>query len=231
MNTTISSRYTTPQLGFDFPSGMALSAGINKSGSKSIPDLDLTNPTGIAAGEALSRMIVDDRVLHMGMTTWRALLDRAISLGHTELYPSEGGQVGLRTPGLRFGPIQRMPDLGPQYVIQSIFRNRLDSRLKTEEQVKSGRVIVQGTTKVELVVLQETMTLCLFLGRKQIGALELDLDTLTAGCVNDGASQTAASLTSKLAEAFPDEDHLLTTRSAQAAFDQVLKALGIGGVK
>jgi hypothetical protein len=231
MNTTISSRPTTPQLGFDFASGLALSAGINKSGSKSITDLDLTNPTGIAAGEALSRMIVDDRVLHMGMTTWRALLDRAISLGHTELYPSEDGQVGLRTPGLRFGPIQRMPDLGPQYVIQSVFRNSLDSRLKTGGQVKSGRVLVEGTTKVELVVSQGTMTLCLYLGRKHVGALELELDTFTAGSVNDGASQTAAPFASKLAVAFPNEDHLLITRSAQAAFDQVLKALGIGGLK
>lgn len=231
MNTTISSRPTTPQLGFDFAGGLALSAGINKSGSKSITDLDLTNPTGIAAGEALSRMIVDDRVLHMGMTTWRALLDRAISLGHTELYPSEGGQVGLRTPGLRFGPIQRMPDLGPQYVIQSIFRNRVESRLNTEEQVKSGRVLVQGTTKVELEVFQETMALYLFFGRKQVGALELDLDTMTAVCVNDSDSKTAASLTSKLAVAFPDEDSLLITRSAKAAFDLVLKALGIGGLQ
>ncbi|WP_439126075.1 MAG: hypothetical protein ACNJA3_29680 (plasmid) [Pseudomonas rhizophila] len=231
MNTTISSRTTTPQLGFDFPSGLAHSAGINKSGSKSISDLDLTNPTGIEAGEALSRMIVDDRVLHMGMTTWRALLDRAISLGHTELYPSDGSQVGLRTPGLRFGPIQRMPDLGPQYVIQSIFRNRLDSRLKAEEQVKSGRVLVQGTTKVELIVQQETITLCLFLGRKPVGAFELDLATLAASCLNDGASQAAASLATKLAMAFPDEDNLLITRSVQAAFDQVLKALGIGGLK
>ncbi|SBW84303.1 hypothetical protein PVE_R2G0274 [Pseudomonas veronii 1YdBTEX2] len=231
MNPTISSRSTTPQLGFDFASGLALSAGINKSGSKSITDIDLTNPTGIAAGEALSRMIVDDRVLHMGMTTWRALLDRAISLGHTELYPSEDGQVGLRTPGLRFGPIQRMPELGPQYVIQSIFKNRLDARLKAGEQVKSGRVLVQGTTKVDLVVLTETMTLCLYLGRKHVGALELDLDTLTAGCMNDGESQTAASLASKLAMAFPDEDNLLITQSAQVAFGQVLKALGIGGLK
>lgn len=231
MNTIISSRPTTPQLGFDFTNGLAPPAAINKSGSKSISDFDLTNPTGLAAGEALSRMIVDDRVLHMGMTTWRALLDRAISLGHTELYPSEEGQVGLRTPGLRFGPIQRMPDLGPQYVIQSIIRNRLDSRLKTGEQVKSGRVLVQGTTKVELAVFQETMTLSLFLGRKQAGALELDVDTFTAVCMNDTSSQSAASLASKLVIAFPDEDHLLIIRSAQAAFDQVLKALGMGGLK
>lgn len=231
MNTIISSRPKTPQLGFDFANGVTLSAGINKSGSKSISDLDLSNPTGIAAGEALSRMIVDDRVLHMGMTTWRALLDRAISLGHTELYPTDDNQVGLRTPGLRFGPIQRMPDLGPQYVIQSIFQNRLDTHLKTGEQVKSGRVLVQGTTKVELVVFQETITLGLFMGRKQVGALELDLDTFTPGSQIEGAVLTAASLASKLAVAFPDEDHTLLTRSAQAAFDQVLKVLGIGGLK
>lgn len=233
MTSTTTVGVSTPQLGFDFSLAGVTAVGVNKYGATSISDLDMATATGFAAGDALSRMIVDDRVLNMGMTNWRALLDRAVSLGHTELYPSEDGRQGLRTPGLRFGPIHRLPEQGPEYVVQKIFGQRLHTALVAGQPVKSARVAVDDATKVDLVVSEECIRLGLFHGRKAAGTLELALDAIPFSIRGDAGDQAARRelLKAKLEVAFPDNDARHIVQAAEIAFSQILKAFGIGGAK
>lgn len=226
MNNVTSARATTPQLGFDFSHSAVATAAVNKYGATSISELDLSNPTGIAAGDVLSRMVVDDRVLNMGMTTWRALLDRAITLGHTELYPAEDNRMGLRTPGLRFGPIQRMPELGPEYVQRSVFRQQLRKALDAGLTVKSSRVAINDSVKLDLVVTTHSFHVGLYQGRKASGSLELDLEVFPMACKSVTKSFSEVGFESKLELAIPGVDPSSFLRGVETAASQVFKMLG-----
>ncbi|HDS0957100.1 TPA: hypothetical protein QDZ28_000746 [Pseudomonas putida] len=233
MNPSPTTGNTTPQLGFEFSSLGSTPVGVNKCGSTSISDLDLPRTTDFEVGDALSRMIVDDRVLHMGITNWRELLDRAISLGHTELYPSEDGRQGLRTPGFRFGPIHRLPEQGPEYVLQTVNRQRMQAALASGVPLKSGRVAVDDLMKVGLVITGDGMQLGLFNGRKSVGTLPLAFDAipLPGHCGAGGRGFVGSSLMTMLSNAFPETDAPLMHRATVAAYAQILKGLGGGGAK
>lgn len=68
------------------------------------------------AASALSARTVDDRVFHMGMTNWKAVIDRALLLDHTELFDSDFGRQGLRKHGYRYSPVPLLPARAVEYV-------------------------------------------------------------------------------------------------------------------
>lgn len=218
---------STPQLGFDFNLHIPPSAAVNKCGSTSVYEFDLSNPTGIAAGEALSRMIVDDRVLFLGMTNWRALLDRAITSGHTELYPSEDGRQGLRKPGFRFGPITRMPEQGHEYVKRAVLALKLQKALSAGVALKSVRITVWETIKLDLVARASGILIVVYEGRKAAASLELafaDLPFTTGSPASDVNAQTEF-FAMRLAAVYPTVEPGRLAEAASAAFAQVTKVL------
>lgn len=226
MNNLIAADSPSPQMGFEFSHSKVAAAAVNKLGATSIADLDLSNPTRIAAGDALSRMVVDDRVLNMGMTTWRALLDRAIYLGHTELYPSEDGRMGLRKPGLRFGPIHRLPELGPEYVKSSVFLMRVRKALAAGLELKSARVTVKETLKLDLVVQISTFQISLYVGRKQTCVFDLDLGSFPISLDGERMDWANLGLDMALAAALPEADPRLVSHALGTAAAQIVKLIG-----
>lgn len=178
----------TPQLGFDFLLAGPGEAYVNKPGVHAQIDLNCQIPTGRSVAEALARMVVQDRALGLGITNWRMLIDSAISTGHVELYAGEGNSQGLRKPGLRFGPIACMPDIGPEYVKRCLMAKQLANAAKKTEPVKSGRVTTGGTMKVECVLGAEAIHFTFYDGRKNAGAVTLcpaDLPMSSTDTVND----------------------------------------------
>jgi len=73
-------------------------------------------PSCGSAASALSARTVDDRVFHMGMTNWKAVVDRALLLDYTELYDSDFGRLGLRKHGYRYSPVPLLPARAVEYV-------------------------------------------------------------------------------------------------------------------
>ncbi len=114
-------KHAQPQMCLDFMSSTPFFTGVNSPVAD--PHIKKQELSGIAPELALSEMVVDDRVLRLGKTSWKNLLDTAIATGHTELYESSQGEFGLRKPGFRFGPIARVPDIAVPYL-----RERLAAR-------------------------------------------------------------------------------------------------------
>lgn len=170
--------HPTPQLGFDFLAVAPEATSVNRPGITSSIDFDTSNPTGIKAGDALSRMIVDDRVFRLGKTNWRILLDHAIASGHTELYLAEEGRQGLRMPGYRFGPIARMPEKGPEYVKRALLAKAFSQLQRRGEPVKSGRVAASSGHKVEWVADPNGLELNVYEGRRLAGSVRVRIDDL-----------------------------------------------------
>lgn len=110
-----------PQMCLDFMSAMPFFTGVNSPAAE--PQIQKQEMSGVAPELALAEMVVDDRVLRLGKTSWKNLLDTAIGTGHTELYESSPGEFGLRKPGFRFGPIARVPAIAVPYL-----RERLAAR-------------------------------------------------------------------------------------------------------
>lgn len=110
----------TPQIPLDLMLSSPIFSGVNSPRPAQSNNVCATSMAGISPDLALSGMVVDDRALRLGKTTWKHLLDTAIETGHTELYDAEDGQVGLRKPGFRFGPIARMPDIAVPYVREQL---------------------------------------------------------------------------------------------------------------
>lgn len=107
------------QLCLDLLTSVPLFDGVNgPSARKHTVTIDHADVSGdqLTPKEILSRMVVDDRALGLGMTTWNRVIDAAIRTGHTEIYESEKGVFGLRKPSYRFGPIARMPAIALEYV-------------------------------------------------------------------------------------------------------------------
>ncbi|MGF6282003.1 hypothetical protein ABH908_000510 [Pseudomonas frederiksbergensis] len=182
----------TPQLGFDFLLAGPGEAYVNKPGVHAQMDFDCQIPSGSSVGDALARMVVQDRALGLGITNWKVLIDSAINTGHVELYVSEGISQGLRKPGLRFGPIACMPDIGPEYVKRYLMSKQLAKAAKKTEPVKSGRISAGGTMKVECILSAELILFTLYDVRKNVGAITLvptDLPMSSADTVNDAAVQ------------------------------------------
>lgn len=106
----------TPQLSLNLAMSVPLFAGVNcptSEGREAVQTLPC--PSG-SPEMILGQMVVDDRAFKLGKTTWRNLIDMALSTGHTEMYESEAGEFGLRKPGFRFGPIATLPDIAVGYV-------------------------------------------------------------------------------------------------------------------
>lgn len=177
MNSTSS---TAPQLGFDFQLGDPGKAFVNKLGT----DQDILtvsfDAAGSTAADSLARMYVDDRVLGLGKTNWRELLNRAIAHGHTELYLSQDGRQGLRMPGNRFGPITRMPEHGPEYIKRTLLDRAIRKAQKGDVSIKSGRVRASEAMKVEWVV-DKAAVVNVYETRKLVCAIEVDLHNLPFG--------------------------------------------------
>ncbi|MFL1449302.1 hypothetical protein ACI77O_12975 [Pseudomonas tritici] len=76
--------------------------------------------TRATVATALSARAVDDTVLGLGFTNWRALIDHALRTGHFELFETAFGSIGLRKYGYRFGPIPALPVGGTSYVQQRL---------------------------------------------------------------------------------------------------------------
>jgi hypothetical protein len=163
----------TPQMGFDFLLAVPAEAYINKPGGHSAIELDAQVPIGGNAGDALSRMVVQDRALGLGITNWRVLIESALSTGHTELYSGEGNSQGLRKPGLRFGPIACMPDIGPAYVKRSLFSKLLAKAAKLAEPVKSGRILSAAAVKIECILAGDAIAFNFYDARKNVGAVSI----------------------------------------------------------
>ena len=108
------------QLHLNLSLSIPIFAGINspttycREGAHAIPC------TGESPEITLGQMVVDDRVFKLGKTTWRNLIDTALSTGHTEIYESEEGEFGLRKPGFRFGPIAALPEFAVSYVRERV---------------------------------------------------------------------------------------------------------------
>ena len=182
----------TPQLGFDFLLTGPGEASVNKPGVHTQMDFDCQIPMGSSVGDALARMVVQDRALGLGITNWRVLIDSAINTGHIEIYTSEGNSQGLRKPGLRFGPIACMPDIGPEYVKRCLMAKQLAKAAKKTDPVKSGRVSTGGTMKVECVLGAEAIIFTFYDVRKNVGAITLgpaDLPMSSADAVKDAVIQ------------------------------------------
>lgn len=99
-----------------------------------------TNSRG-SASAALAARIVDDRVLHMGMTNWKAVIDRALDTGHTELFDSDHGRQGLRKHGYRYSPLPLLPERAVEYVkgrVLSLGANKLTKKVRDRLGCTSG---------------------------------------------------------------------------------------------
>lgn len=196
----------TPQMGFDFLLAGPGEAYVNKPGVHAQMDFDCQVPTGSSVGDALARMVVQDRALGLGITNWRVLIDSAISTGHVELYASEGNSQGLRKPGLRFGPIACMPDIGPEYVKRCLLAKQLAKAAKKTDPVKSGRITTGGTIKVECVLAADTILFSFYDVRKNVGSITLclgDLPVSSADTAKDANIQREY-LASRIEGELPD---------------------------
>ncbi|MGE8065189.1 hypothetical protein [Pseudomonas sp. NPDC089569] len=213
----------TPQLGFDFLLAGSGEAHVNKPGVHVQLDADCQVPAGSSVGDALARMVVQDRALGLGITNWRVLIDSAISTGHVELYAGEGNSQGLRKPGLRFGPIASMPEIGPEYVKRCMLAKQLTKAAKMTEPVKSGRTTIDGAIKVECILGAETIHFNFYDVRKNAGAISMcpaDLPFSSADTVKDTDIQRLY-LAMRLERELPD----LGAPSVLAA--GVLQSLGL----
>lgn len=119
------------QIPLDLMMSIPVFAGINSANSiTTAPDDCCAAFTSCSPELALSSMVVDDRALHLGKTTWKNLLDVAIATGHIEIYDAEPGAVGLRKPGMRFGPVNCIPDIGVGYVRERVAALKRKSRAR-----------------------------------------------------------------------------------------------------
>lgn len=218
----------TPQMGFDFLLAVPPEAYINKPGGHTAMDLDAQVPIGGNAGDALSRMVVQDRALGLGITNWRVLIDSALSTGHTELYSGEGNSQGLRKPGLRFGPIACLPDIGPAYVKRSLFGKLLAKAAKFGEPVKSGRIVTTAAAKIECILGGDAIAFNLYDARKNVGSVSIspaDLPFTGGDQAEDSKAQNE--ILAKLFQSDVPElgDSFLLAAGALQSLGLVLKSL------
>lgn len=68
------------------------------------------------AADALAERIVDDRVFSLGITTWKKVIDCALSTGHTEIFKGDDDRPGLRKSGYRYAPLPRLPERAVEYI-------------------------------------------------------------------------------------------------------------------
>lgn len=88
------------------------------------------------AADELARWTVDDWVFGLGVTNWKAVVDRALQTGHFELFRSEEGRLGLRKHGYRYAPIPRLPSPAVTYIQQQLLHMaaaRLSKQKKNAE--------------------------------------------------------------------------------------------------
>ena len=167
-----------PQMGFDFLGAEPEAMSVNRPGNTISIEFETGSATGIKAADALSRMFVDDRVFRLGKTNWRMLLDHALARGYTELYLVEDGRQALRIPGDRFGPIARLPDLGPEYVKRTLMGKAFAVMQRRTDVVKSGRYPTGAGAKVEWVVGPKGLELIAYDGRRLAGSIQVPLDEI-----------------------------------------------------
>lgn len=170
--------YPLPQLGFDFCVAELAPPAVNNFGSTFVDTSDVDFSKSLNARDSLAKLIVLDRVLHLGMTNWRALLDRALDLGHTQLYSTGPGDLGLRKPGLRFGPVSRLPSRGAEYVKQRLMARRVACFASGVSQ-KTARVCAYDNVKVDCTVLMDSVTFGIYCGRRSLTRLVVPLDEVT----------------------------------------------------
>lgn len=167
--------------------------------------LDATRKTvGVAASRgsaesALASRVVDDRVFHMGMTNWKAVIDRAIMLGHTELFNSDFGRQGLRKHGFRYSPVPLLPERAVEYVKSrtlSIGASKLTKKLcgqlgRTTELAKGKRLkITVNLTNIEVSVSEGDQTTSIQVMFDQIAFS----DALVADDINHLGKRLSAAL-------------------------------------
>jgi hypothetical protein len=162
------STFQAPQMALDFSFQQPGRVSVNSTATK-VTDNDEDQLPGApkrSAAAELSDMVVDDRVLSQGITTWRNLVDFAIRTGHTELYESEDGRQGLRRPGFRYAPISRLPERAPEYV-KDVLAGQLAARLeKLKVQQSSGRLTADDEFKVQISLEGSTFQVSVYEGRK-----------------------------------------------------------------
>jgi hypothetical protein len=120
-----------------------------------------TAPSRGSAESALASRVVDDRVFQMGMTNWKAVIDRAIFMGHTELFDSEFGRLGLRKHGFRYSPVPLLPERGAEYVKSCaliIGASKLSKKMRDQfgctAELANGKQlkIALSSTSIDLVI-------------------------------------------------------------------------------
>ncbi|HHH9443128.1 TPA: hypothetical protein ACP32N_005116 [Pseudomonas aeruginosa] len=157
-----------PQMALDFSFKLPGPVSVNSTAAKVAPidDDQLPCAPKRSAAAELAEMVVDDRVLSQGITTWRKLIDFAIRTGHTELYDSEDGRQGLRRPGFRYAPIARLPERAPEYV-KEVLSGQLAARLeKQNAQFATGRLTADESYKIQVTMEGSTFQISVFEGRK-----------------------------------------------------------------
>lgn len=169
---------STPQMGFDFLGAEPEAMSVNRPGNTISIEFETGSATGIKAADALSRMFVDDRVFRRGKTNWRMLLDHALARGYTELYLVEDGRQALRIPGDRFGPIARLPELGPEYIKRTLMSKAFAVMQRRTDVVKSGRHPSGAGAKVEWVVGPKGLELAIYDGRRLAGTIKVSLEEI-----------------------------------------------------
>ena len=227
MNTTTT---TAPQMGFDFFQGDPGTSYVNKLGPAPLSGFADIADTGDSAGDSLSRMYVDDRVLGLGKTNWRELLDRAMASGHIELYSSDDGRLGLRIPGFRFGPIVRMPEQGPEYIKRALFERVITKAVKNSSPTKSGRQAAGDVFKVEWVLSSTETSLNVYEGRKLKACLAVTMNAVpfaTGPDIDDQAVQVRY-FTDRLSKEIDagDDDVAALGEASARALTALLASLG-----
>ncbi|MGP0171026.1 hypothetical protein ACSVIJ_04010 [Pseudomonas sp. NCHU5208] len=169
---------STPQLGFDFLGSEPEAMSVNRPGNTISIEFETGVSTGIKVADALSRMYVDDRVFRLGKTNWRMLLDHALARGYTELYQVDDGRLALRIPGDRYGPIARMPEVGPEYVKRTLMSKSLTAMQRRQDTVKSGRLAAAAGLKLEWAAGLKGLELFVFEGRRLAASIAVSLDEI-----------------------------------------------------
>jgi len=125
-------------------------------------------PARGSAESVLAARVVDDRVFHMGMTNWKAVIDRAIFLGHTELFDSEFSRQGLRKHGYRYSPVPLLPERAVEYVKSRtllIGAGKLSKKMR--DQLGCITDLAKGK-KLKSMVSHASFELCVLEGDHQI---------------------------------------------------------------
>ena len=149
-----------------------------------------------AVATLLAQRAVDDWVLGLGFTNWKALLDHALHSGHYELYSSDNDSVGLRKHGYRYAPIPHLPVGGSTYIQQ-----RLLMIAATRNAGRQEKMIATGPDFAHKVVLEGAVCDLTVKQACQVVRAGIPVDDLAFGELIGDTTQLAEQLSKVLVKA------------------------------